>query len=145
MKKRDFLKTTVLVLPVAWGFGSEARAQLDGGIDELTRELGFALELPVKKAVAVTGALLHIAREKLLTLEFAEVTKFLPGTERLIFQAANEVNGALPKTIEGLAPILEKLALPPEAGDKGRAFIVQYLREKGGRKVVALLQKAWRA
>ncbi|MBM4212826.1 MAG: hypothetical protein FJ179_03810 [Gammaproteobacteria bacterium] len=145
MKKRDFLKTTVLVLSVAWGFGSEVRAQLEGGIDELTREMGFALELSFEKTVAITGALLHIAREKLLSLEFAKVAKFLSGTERLIFQAANEVNGALPKTIEGLAPILEKLALPPEAGDNGRAFIVQYLREKGGREVVALLQKAWRA
>ena len=144
MKRRDFLKATGLALPVAWGLGSEARAQLAGGIDELTRELGFALELPVNKAVAVTGALLHIAREKLLRLEFAEITKFLPGAERLIFQAANVVNGALPKTMEGMSPILEKIALAPEVGDDCRAFIVQYLREKGGRKVVALLQKAWR-
>lgn len=144
MKRRDFLGRAVLTLPWALGLGSEARAQLEGGIDELTRELGFALELPVKKAVAITGALLHIARERLSTLEFADVTKFLAGTERLIFQAANEVNGALPRTIDGLAPILAKLSMPTDSGDKAQGFIAQYLREKGGRKVVALLQKAWK-
>jgi hypothetical protein len=42
-----------------------ARAQLPGGVDELVRELGFALEIPLNKAIGGTGALLHIAREQL--------------------------------------------------------------------------------
>lgn len=145
MKRRDFIARMASAVPVVMLTGSRAEAQLAGGIDELTRELGFALEIPFNKAVAVTGALLHIARDKLLNLEFVEVTKFLPGTERLIFQAANVVNGALPKSMDGLPAILEKLTLPADAGDVCRDFIVQYLRDKGGRKVVGLLQKAWRS
>jgi hypothetical protein len=34
--------------------------------------------------------------------------------------------------------------MPTDSGDKAQGFIAQYLREKGGRKVVALLQKAWK-
>jgi hypothetical protein len=61
-----------------------------------------------------------------------------------MLQAVNEASSALPKTMDGLAPFLEKLALPPETGINGQAFIVSYLRERGGRKIVAALQKAWR-
>jgi hypothetical protein len=144
MKRRDVLLRAALALPAALGLDTKAHAQLEGGIDELTREMGFALELPLRQAVAVTGALLHIALEKLPAVEFSEVTRFLPGAERLMLQAVNEASSALPKTMDGLAPFLEKLALVPETGIISRAFIVSYLRERGGRKVVAALQKAWR-
>ena len=112
MKRRDVLLCAAFALPAALGLDTKAHAQLEGGIDELTREMGFALELPLRQAVAVTGALLHIAREKLPTVEFSEVTRFLPGVERLMLQAVNEASSALPKTMDGLAPFLEKLALP---------------------------------
>ena len=144
MKRRDVLLRAAFALPAALGLDTKAHAQLEGGIDELTREMGFALELPLRQAVAVTGSLLHIAREKLPTVEFSEVTRFLPGVERLMLQAVNEASSALPKTMDGLAPFLEKLALPPETGINGQAFIVSYLRERGGRKVVAALKKSWR-
>lgn len=144
MDRREFLRLSSLVAPASLAFANPAAAQLAGGIDELTREAGFALELPVSKAVAVVGALLHIAREKLPSLEFAEITKFLPGAERLIFQAANVVAGPLPKSLDGMPAILEKIALPEDTTVRIRDFVFEYLGNNGGRKAVGLLRKAWR-
>jgi len=144
MNRRNFLHTAVCAAPAVALLAKPAAAQLAGGVDELVREAGFTLEIPVTKAVAGTGALLHIARETLPALEFAEVTKFLPGAERLIFQAANVVAGALPKSLQGMGAVMEKVQLPVEASEELRAFILDYLGRNGGRKVVALLRKAWR-
>lgn len=144
MNRRNFLQRTACAAPAALLFATPAVAQLAGGIDELVREAGFTLQIPVTKAVAGTGALLHIARETLPALEFAEVAKFLPGTERLIFQAANVVAGALPKSLQGMGAVMEKVQLPVEASEELRSFILDYLGRNGGRKVVSLLRKAWR-
>lgn len=145
MNRRSFLRSAVCAAPAALAFSSTASAQLGGGVDELAREVGYALEIPITKAVAVTGALLHVARETLPALEFAEISKFLPGTERLIFQAANVVSGALPKSLDGMGAVMEKIQLPAETTDRLRGFILDYLGRNGGRKIVALLRKAWRS
>ena len=63
--------------------------------------------------MGITGALFHIAREQLLKLEFVEIARFLPGLERFIFQSANVLSSALPKTIAGMPDVLQKLSLPP--------------------------------
>ncbi len=144
MNRRNFLQSGLCAAPAALLLAKPAAAQLAGGVDELVREAGFALEIPVTKAVAGTGALLHIAREALPALEFAEVAKFLPGAERLIFQAANVVSGALPKSLQGMGAVMEKIQLPAEASEELRGFILDYLGRNGGRKVVALLRKGWR-
>lgn len=144
MNRRNFLQTAVCAVPASLVLANTASGQLAGGIDELVREAGFEFEIPVNKAVAVIGSLLHVAREKLPSLEFAEVGKFLPGAERLIFQAANVIAGALPKSLDGMAEIFEKIQLPPETEPELRGFLLDYLGQNGGRKVVGLLRKAWR-
>ena len=145
MNRRDFLHTAACAAPAALVFAQPAAAQLVGGVDELAREVGFTLEIPLAKAVALTGSLLHIARENLPSLEFAEIIKFLPGAERLIFQAANVVAGALPKSMAGMGAVLEKVELPAETSEALRGFVLDYLGRNGGRKVVALLRKSWRS
>lgn len=118
-------------------------AQVQGGIDEVVRELGFEAEIPVSKSVAATGALLHLAKARLTENEFAAVTEFLPGTERVINQAANALAGDLPKDLAGVSSAYQKLALPPDQVSRHRAFILDYVRKNGGRKAVPGLQKAW--
>lgn len=145
MNRRNFLRSAVCAGPAGLLLADTAEAQLAGGIDELVREAGYALEIPVTKAVAGTGALLHVARETLPALEFAEIAKFLPGAERLIFQAANVVSGALPKSLQDMGAVMEKIQLPAETTEQLRSFVLDYLGRNGGRKVVALLRKAWRS
>ena len=145
MNRRDFLLTTAVAVPASLFVSQPTAAQLSGGIDELTREVGFTLEISVQKAVAATGAALYVARETLSSLEFTEVKNFLPGTDRLFLQAANVIGGALPKTMKDLPAIMEKLALPPESASRLTGFILDYLGRNGGRKAAGLLRKAWKS
>lgn len=124
---------------------SRANAQLSGGVDELVRELGFAFDIPVTRAIGSAGALMHIARSRLPDGEFRQISEFISGTERLIQQASNVVSGGLPTSIDGMPAVLEKLSLPADSSGEVQEFILQYLRERGGRKIVSLLTKAWRA
>lgn len=139
MASRHALSALVLLSLVA----TPVAAQVQGGVDEVVRELGFAVEMPVSKSVAATGALLHLAKARLSESEFATVTEFLPGTERVINQAANALAGDLPKDMAGVSSVYQKLALPPDQAARHRAFILDYVRKNGGRKAVAGLQKAW--
>lgn len=145
MKRRDFLRAAATAAPVVFFNGRPAAAQLPGGIDELVRELGFALEIPLNKAVGGAGALLHVARERLSESEFAQISTFVSGVERLIQQASNVIKTAMPKSIADMPAVMEKLELPAESSDKFSDFILEYLRERGGRKPVGLLQKAWKS
>lgn len=143
MKRRDFLRAaaiTGLMAPLV----SPASAQLPGGIDELVRELGFALEIPLNKAVGGSGALLNIAREKLSESEFSEISEFVSGVERLIQQAGNIVSGGLPKSIDEMSIVMEKLALPVGATTQFQSFMSDYVGRRGGKKITKLLQKAWK-
>lgn len=144
MKRRDFLRAAAAA-PVVFLNGPSAAAQLPGGIDELVRELGFALEIPLNKAVGGAGALLNVARERLSESEFAQISAFISGVERLIQQASNVVKTAMPKSIGDMPAVMEKLGLPTESTNKFSDFILEYLRERGGRKPVGLLQKAWKS
>lgn len=65
MKRRDFLCAATIAAPVALLSDQPAAAQLSGGVDDLVRELGFVLEIPTSRSVGGTGALMHIARERL--------------------------------------------------------------------------------
>lgn len=142
--RRKFLSSTALIAPLTLLVGKEAFAELEGGIDELAREVGYKFEIPLNKSVGITGALFHIAREQLLKLEFVEIARFLPGLERFIFQSANVLSSALPKTMAGMPDVLQKLSLPPEATVSVRDFILGYLRDKGGKKIAGVLQRAWK-
>lgn len=144
MKRRDFLRSAVVAAPLGLVHGIPAIAQLPGGIDELVRELGFALEIPLNKAVAGTGALFHIARERLSESEFAQVSTFISGVERLIRQAGNVIKTDLPASLSGMPVVMEKLQLSNNATRQFEEFILDYLSSRGGRKIVGLLQKAWR-
>lgn len=144
MKRRYFLRAAAVAAPVVLLHGPPAAAQLPGGIDELVRELGFSLEVPLNKAVGGTGALLHIARERLSESEFAQISIFISGVERLIQQASNVVKTAMPKSMGDMPAVMEKLGLPAESTNKFSDFILEYLRERGGRKPGGLLQKAWK-
>lgn len=142
--RRKFLSSTALIAPLTLLVGKEAFAELEGGIDELAREVGYKFEIPLNKSVGITGALFHIAREQLLKLEFVEIARFLPGLERFIFQSATVLSSALPKTMAGMPDVLQKLSLPPEATVSVRDFILGYLRDKGGKKIAGVLQRAWK-
>lgn len=144
MKRRDFLRAAAAAAPVVLLKGQPAAAQLPGGIDELVRELGFAFEIPLNKAIGGTGALLNVARERLSESEFAQISAFLSGVERLIQQASNIVKTAMPKSMGDMPAAMEKLGLSPEFTNKFSDFILEYLRGRGGRKPGGLLQKAWK-
>jgi hypothetical protein len=120
-----------------------AAAQVQGGVDEVVRELGFALELPVSKSVAATGTLLHVAKTRLPESEFVALTESLPGTERVINQAANVLAADMPKDMASVPAAYDKLALPRDQIKTHRNFILDYVRKNGGKKAVASLQKAW--
>ena len=120
-----------------------ATAQMQGGVDEVVRELGFALELPVSKSVAATGTLLHVAKTRLPEAEFIALTESLPGIERVINQAANVLAADMPKDMASVPPSYDRLALPRDQIARHRNFILDYVRMTGGRKTVASLQKAW--
>jgi len=120
-----------------------ATAQVQGGVDEVVRELGFALELPVSKSVAATGTLLHVAKTRLPESEFVALTEFLPGIERVINQAANVLAADMPKDMASVPAAYDKLALPRDQIRTHRNFILDYVRKNGGKKAVASLQKAW--
>ncbi|MEN9526661.1 MAG: hypothetical protein RLY56_612 [Pseudomonadota bacterium] len=122
---------------------TSAAAQVQGGVDEVVRELGFALELPVSKSVAATGTLLHVAKIRLPESEFVALTESLPGTERVINQAANVLAADLPKDMASVPAAYDKLALPRDQIGRHRNFILDYVRKNGGKKAVASLQKAW--
>jgi hypothetical protein len=145
MKRRDFLRSAAVAAPLGLIHGVPAIAQLPGGVDELVRELGFALEIPLNKAVAGTGALFHIARERLPESEFAQVSTFISGVERLIQQAGNVLKADLPKSFSDMSVVMEKLQLSKNSSRQLEEFIVEYLRSRGGRKIVGLLQKAWKS
>jgi hypothetical protein len=145
MKRRDFLQTAAITAPLVFMPQTPARAQLPGGVDELVRELGFALEIPLNKAIGGTGALLHIAREQLSESEFAQISEFLSGVERLIQQFRNVVKTTMPKSMSDMASVMEKLGLPAESTNEFRDFMIEYVRGRGGRKIVGLLQKAWKS
>ena len=145
MKRRDFLYSAVVAAPLGLMHGTPAIAQLPGGVDELVRELGFALEIPLNKAVAGTGALFHIARKSLPESEFAQVSTFISGVERLIQQAGNVLKLDLPKSFSDMSVVMEKLQLSNNSSRRFEEFIVEYLRSRGGRKIVGLLQKAWKS
>jgi hypothetical protein len=144
MKRRDFLRAATVTAPLALTLHTPAKAQLSGGVDELVRELGFAFEIPLNKAVVGTGALLHVAREQLSESEFAQISEFVSGVERLIQQASTVVKTTMPKSMSEMAGIMEKLGLLAESTNAFRGFILEYLRSRGGRKIVGLLQKAWK-
>ena len=139
MASRHTLCTVVLSCLVA----TPTFAQVQGGVDEVVRELGFALALPVSKSVAATGTLLHVAKARLPEAEFVALTEFLPGTERVIDQASNVLVADLPRDMAGVPAAYDKLALPRDQIARHRTFILDYLRKNGGRKNVASLQKAW--
>lgn len=122
---------------------TSAAAQVQGGVDEVVRELGFALELPVSKSVAATGTLLHVAKTRLPESEFVALTESLPGTERVINQAANVLAADMPKDMASVPAAYDKLALPRDQIETHRNFILDYVRKNGGKKAVASLQKAW--
>ena len=143
MKRRDFLGAAVFVAPVAFLPARLAVAQLPGGVDELVRELGFSFEIPAKQAIGGAGALLNIARERLPESQFAEISAFLSGAERLIQQADNVVKGTLPKSMEGMTAVMDELGLPVDSTSSFKDFIIKYLRSRGGRKIVGLLERAW--
>jgi hypothetical protein len=145
MKRRHFLGAAVFVAPAVFLPVRPAVAQLPGGVDELVRDLGFALELPAKQAIGGTGALMNIARERLPESQFAEISAFLSGVERLIQQADNVVKSMLPKSMEGMTTVMGELGLPVDSTSKFRDFIIQYLRRRSGRKIVGLLERAWQA
>jgi hypothetical protein len=116
---------------------------VQGGVDEVVRELGFALELPVSKSVAATGTLLYVAKIRLPEAEFIALTESLPGTERVINQAANVLATDMPKDMSSVPAAYDKLSLPRDQIERHRNFILDYVRKNGGRKTVASLQKAW--
>lgn len=122
---------------------ARATAQVQGGVDEVVRELGFALELPVSKSVAATGTLLYVAKIRLPEAEFIALTESLPGTERVINQAANVLATDMPKDMFSVPAAYDKLSLPRDQIERHRNFILDYVRKNGGRKTVASLQKAW--
>ncbi len=120
-----------------------ATAQIQGGVDEVVRELGFALELPVSKSVAATGTLLHVAKTRLPEAEFIALTESLPGIERVINQAANVLAADMPKDMASVPAAYDRLALSRDQIARHRNFILDYVRKNGGRKAVTSLQKAW--
>lgn len=145
MRRRDFLRGIPLSAPFILMLEIPAEAQLSGGIDELVRELGFALEIPLTKAVAGSGGLLNVAREQLSASEFAQISEAMLGAERLIQQADNTIQAPMPKSMGEMALMMDELGLPTESTDKFKNFMLQYLRGRGGRKIVGLLQRAWKA
>jgi hypothetical protein len=145
MLRRNFLQGISLSAPFILMLEVPAEAQLSSGIDELVRELGFALEIPLAKAVAGSGGLLNVAREQLSASEFAQISEFMSGAERLIQQADNTIQAPMPKSMGEMALMMDELGLPAESTDKFKNFMLQYLRGRGGRKIVGLLQRAWQA
>jgi len=134
----------VAMVTLSWTSTSLGHAQVKGGIDEIVRELGFANEMPVAKSVAAMGAMLSVARAKLPEREYLQLVDSLPGTERVITQASNALSGELPTDMAGVAKAYDKLALPPSQATAHRRFVLDYLGKNGGRKIVPLLQKAWK-
>jgi hypothetical protein len=51
----------------------------------------------------------------------------------------------MPKSMGEMALMMDELGLPTESTDKFKNFMLQYLRGRGGRKIVGLLQRAWKA
>ena len=145
MKRRDFLRAATVTAPLAFMLHTPAKAQLPGGVDELVRELGFTFEIPLNKAVGSTGALLHIAREQLSESEFAQISEFISGVDRLIQQASNVVKTTMPKSMGEMSGVMEKLGLPADSTNKFRDFVLEYVRSRGGRRIVGLLQKVWKS
>ena len=144
MKRRDFLCAATIAAPVALLSDQPAAAQLSGGVDDLVRELGFVLEIPTSRSVGGTGALMHIARERLSESEFAEISAFVVGVERLIQQASNVVKTALPKSMADMPLVMEKLGLPADSTDRFKTFVLDYLGSRAGRQIVGLLKSTWR-
>ena len=144
MKRRDVLSGVIaLALPL------EALAvetdRLAANVHDLTRELTTAVEIPEAAAIATTGSLLHIAKRQLPILEFADVTRFLPGTIPLMQDAARVVKSGLPGSVGEMLPIMNRLGLPAETTIRCQEFIVNYLRDRNGRKIAGLLKSAWRS
>ncbi len=113
-------------------------------VQDLTRELMLALSLPANFSVAGTGALLNIARRRLATLEFADVSAFLPGTITLLHQAARITTSSLPSSIGEMPTLVQRFSLPPETMNACQEFILTYLRDRQGKKIAGLLASAWR-
>jgi hypothetical protein len=63
----------------------------------------------------------------------------------LIQQAGNVLKADLPKSFSDMSVVMEKLQLSNNSSRRFEEFIVEYLRSRGGRKIVGLLQKAWKS
>jgi hypothetical protein len=145
MLRRNFLQGISLSAPFILMLEVPAEARLSSGIDELVRELGFTLEIPLIKAVAGSGALLNVARETLSASEFTQISEFMSGVERLIQQADNVIQTPMPKSMGEMPRVMDELGLPAGSTDKFKTFALQYIRGRGGRKIVGLLKRAWQA
>jgi hypothetical protein len=89
--------------------------------------------------------LLNVARETLSASEFTQISEFMSGVERLIQQADNVIQTPMPKSMGEMPRVMDELGLPAGSTDKFKTFALQYIRGRGGRKIVGLLQRAWQA
>jgi hypothetical protein len=144
--RRSFLVAAAAAAPVLLGgaISLDSLKAVGGGTDALVKGLGGSLGVTPDQAAGGAGALLNIAKSSLGSSQFGAVSKFLPGTDGLLGQAAKLAGGKLPTSMAGAADTFKKLGLKPEHVNQFAGYITDYLGKNGGGSAASLLKGVWK-
>jgi hypothetical protein len=114
----------------------------DSASPELVGHLAKGLSISPGQAEGAAGALMGLAKSKLSTAEFGEVSKAVPGMDSLLKMAPAMLGGNVGSSLGGLMSLagsFKQLGLDPALIAKAAPLITGFLNGKGAGGAAKLL------
>ncbi|MFO7558444.1 MAG: DUF2780 domain-containing protein [Desulfobacterales bacterium] len=155
MNKVQFIRRSFLVVFAILMLTSYAAEAEDGGlISLLTSNLGVS----EKQAEGGAGSIFNIAKQSLSDNDFSSIAQVVPGIEKMMAAAPEEktssgffdrissIFGGQSDKVEKLSKLkdsFQELGLSGDMVGKFMPIILDYVKEKGGEKLMSTLQNAF--
>jgi len=142
--RRSLVPLLILTAFLHWGCAEmQSMGQSMGGTETLTKLLTSQLGVTSNQAMGGVGSMLSLAKERLSSMDFSTLTKFIPGSDTFMKTASDlgAVTGPVGDKA-GLTSAFSRLGMGPEMVPKFTQSVSNFVGKAGGEPARNLLATA---
>jgi hypothetical protein len=143
-RQRSLFSLLILTAVLQGGCaGMQSMGQSMGGTEALTKLLTSQLGVTSNQATGGVGSILNLAKERLPTMDFAALTKLIPGSDTFM-KAARDL-GAVTGPVggrAGLTAAFSRLGMGSDMVPKFTQILSDFVGKAGGQPASNLLAEA---